>query len=44
MAITALETFQKFSPSNQREYIDWVKDAKTEETRARRLDSNSLDG
>lgn len=33
----ALATFEKFSPSNQREYVEWLTDAKTEETRLRRL-------
>jgi uncharacterized protein YdeI (YjbR/CyaY-like superfamily) len=33
----ALATFKNFSPSNKREYIEWVTGAKTEETRLRRL-------
>ena len=33
----ALETFNNFSPSAKREYVDWVTEAKTEETRMRRL-------
>jgi uncharacterized protein YdeI (YjbR/CyaY-like superfamily) len=33
----ALATFEKFSPSHRREYIDWINDAKTEATRSRRL-------
>jgi len=30
-------TFEVFSPSHKREYVDWITDAKSEETRARRL-------
>jgi uncharacterized protein YdeI (YjbR/CyaY-like superfamily) len=33
----ALATFEKFSPSNKREYVEWITEAKTEATRARRL-------
>ncbi|MGH7163710.1 MAG: YdeI/OmpD-associated family protein [Planctomycetota bacterium] len=33
----ALATFDAFSPSHKREYVDWVTEAKGEETRARRL-------
>lgn len=33
----ARKTFEKFSPSNQRDYVDWVNDAKREETRKERL-------
>jgi hypothetical protein len=33
----ALATYEGFSPSNRREYVDWVTEAKTEETRTRRL-------
>jgi uncharacterized protein YdeI (YjbR/CyaY-like superfamily) len=33
----ALATFEKFSPSHQREYIEWITEAKTEATRSRRL-------
>ena len=29
--------YQKFSPSHRREYVEWVTEAKTEETRLRRL-------
>jgi uncharacterized protein YdeI (YjbR/CyaY-like superfamily) len=32
-----LVTFQNFSPSCQREYIEWITDAKREETRAKRM-------
>lgn len=30
-------TFEKFSPSNKKEYIEWVTEAKTEATRTKRL-------
>ncbi|MBP6977991.1 MAG: YdeI/OmpD-associated family protein [Bacteroidales bacterium] len=33
----ALQTFNQFSYSNKKEYVEWIKDAKTEETRRRRL-------
>ena len=33
----ALVTFQNFSPSCQREYVEWITDAKREETRAKRM-------
>ncbi|HLW65064.1 MAG TPA: YdeI/OmpD-associated family protein [Gemmataceae bacterium] len=33
----AQATFEGFSPSAKREYIDWITDAKTDETRQRRL-------
>jgi len=33
----AQATFEKFSPSHKREYVEWITDAKREETRARRL-------
>ena len=33
----AKATFDNFSPSQQREYADWVSEAKRDETRARRL-------
>ena len=33
----ARKTFENFSPSNQRDYIEWLTDAKREETRQRRL-------
>lgn len=35
----ALATFEAFSPSHKREYVEWITDAKQEETRARRLKS-----
>ena len=34
----ALATFEGFSPSHRREYVEWVTEAKTEPTRARRLE------
>jgi uncharacterized protein YdeI (YjbR/CyaY-like superfamily) len=33
----AMKTFHDFSPSHQREYIEWITDAKTDATRERRL-------
>jgi uncharacterized protein YdeI (YjbR/CyaY-like superfamily) len=33
----SLKTFESFSNSNKKEYISWVTEAKTEETRAKRL-------
>jgi uncharacterized protein YdeI (YjbR/CyaY-like superfamily) len=33
----ALATFEKLSPSHKREYVEWITDAKQEETRARRM-------
>jgi uncharacterized protein YdeI (YjbR/CyaY-like superfamily) len=35
----ARATFDKFSPSNKREYIEWITEAKTPATRTRRLDT-----
>jgi uncharacterized protein YdeI (YjbR/CyaY-like superfamily) len=35
----ALSTFEKFSPSHKREYIEWITEAKTEATRTRRLET-----
>ena len=35
----ALATFEQFSTTNKREYVDWVVEAKGEETRQRRLDT-----
>ena len=34
----ALKTFEAFPPSHKREYIEWITEAKREETRARRLE------
>ena len=33
----ARETFEGFSPSNKRDYVEWISEAKAEETRQRRL-------
>ena len=33
----AQTTFDNFSPSHRKEYIEWITGAKTDETRARRL-------
>jgi len=33
----ALDTYNKFSYSNKKEYVEWVTEAKTEKTRDRRL-------
>jgi hypothetical protein len=33
----ALANYEAFSPSHKREYVEWVTDAKSDETRARRL-------
>lgn len=33
----ALATFEGFAPSHRRDYLDWILDAKREETRARRI-------
>jgi uncharacterized protein YdeI (YjbR/CyaY-like superfamily) len=35
----ALANFEKFSSSNKREYVDWLNEAKTDETRDRRLET-----
>ena len=35
----ALETFQGFSYSNKKEYVEWLVEAKTEATRSRRLET-----
>src|SRR3989442_1091805 len=35
----ARNTFENFSPSHQREYVEWITEAKTEATRARRLET-----
>ena len=36
---SALDTFEGFSPSQKREYIQWVTEAKGEDTRKRRLET-----
>jgi uncharacterized protein YdeI (YjbR/CyaY-like superfamily) len=33
----ARATFEAFSPSHRREYVDWIAEAKGEDTRQRRL-------
>lgn len=33
----ALTTFENFSPGHQREYVEWITEAKREETRAQRM-------
>jgi uncharacterized protein YdeI (YjbR/CyaY-like superfamily) len=38
----AKQTFEKLSPSHRREYIEWITDAKRDETRARRLKTSIL--
>jgi uncharacterized protein YdeI (YjbR/CyaY-like superfamily) len=38
----ARTTFENLSPSHQREYVEWLIDAKREETRARRLKMSIL--
>ncbi|MGB8193342.1 MAG: YdeI/OmpD-associated family protein [Chitinophagaceae bacterium] len=35
----ALKTFESFSPSAKKEYVEWIVDAKTEATRAKRLET-----
>ena len=35
----ALAVFEAFSPSNKREYVEWIIEAKTEETRNKRLET-----
>jgi uncharacterized protein YdeI (YjbR/CyaY-like superfamily) len=35
----AQATFEDFSPSHKREYVEWITEAKTEATRKRRLES-----
>ena len=35
----ARATFEAFSPSHKREYVQWIVEAKTEDTRKRRLDT-----
>jgi uncharacterized protein YdeI (YjbR/CyaY-like superfamily) len=33
----AARTFERFTPSQRREYVEWITEAKREETRAQRL-------
>lgn len=35
----AFQSFEDFSPSHQREYVTWINDAKTDETRERRIET-----
>ncbi len=35
----ALQSFEKFPPSHKKEYVQWITEAKTEETRKRRMDT-----
>lgn len=35
----ARATFEAFSPSKRREYVEWITEAKTDATRQRRLDT-----
>ena len=35
----ARATFEAFSPSHKREYVEWITEAKTDETRQRRVDT-----
>jgi uncharacterized protein YdeI (YjbR/CyaY-like superfamily) len=35
--VAARTTFEKFSPSHKREYVEWITEAKTEATRTKRL-------
>ena len=35
----ARATFESFSPSHKREYVEWITEAKTPETRKKRLDT-----
>jgi len=35
----ALETYEAFSPSNKRDYADWINEAKSEETRSKRMET-----
>ena len=35
----AIAAWRRFPPSHQREYVEWITDAKTEATRTRRLDT-----
>lgn len=39
---TALAVFQNFSPSNKKDYILWLEEAKTEATRLKRLETTLL--
>jgi len=36
----ALKTFENFSYSNKKEYVEWITDAKTEDTRKKRMETS----
>jgi uncharacterized protein YdeI (YjbR/CyaY-like superfamily) len=36
---TAQKTFENFSPSHKREYIEWITEAKTDATRDKRIET-----
>ena len=36
---TAFDAFEKFPPSHRKEYVEWITEAKTEETRKRRMET-----
>ncbi|RPI19587.1 MAG: hypothetical protein EHM58_00865 [Ignavibacteriae bacterium] len=36
---TAFKTFEEFSPSHKREYVEWITEAKTDETKNKRLET-----
>ena len=38
----ARKTFENFSPTNRREYVEWVSEAKREETRNERLKTSII--
>jgi uncharacterized protein YdeI (YjbR/CyaY-like superfamily) len=35
----AMAAFERFSPTNKREYLEWINEAKSEETRTRRIET-----
>lgn len=37
--LQAMNNFEKFSPSQKKEYVEWIVEAKTEATRQKRLDT-----
>jgi uncharacterized protein YdeI (YjbR/CyaY-like superfamily) len=37
---SALANFEKFSSSNKREYVDWIMETRTDETRMKRLETS----
>jgi uncharacterized protein YdeI (YjbR/CyaY-like superfamily) len=40
--VMALQTFEGFSPSHKREYVEWLTEAKRDETRQKRLETAML--